>query len=147
MLFPFVLVCLLFQKRPDPQGIGSSVYEDRNQFASLRYYFARQWNPPSFLMPSAVLAMFGVFVISSSQIPGRGKVPEILCGYTGTANFVVAAIMEAAVCQYFGPGSFSAKYGVHVIHVNPPISRKMVSINIILINLTRKAHVPPKENL
>ena len=56
--------------------------------------------------------------------------------------FSLAAIMEAVVCQYFGAGSFSGKYGAHVTLVNPPISRKLVSVNIILINLTQKANVP-----
>ena len=95
-----------------------------------------------FLIPSAVLASFGIFWDRFGlKYPIEEKYRKRYVARQAIVYFSLAAVMEAAVCQYFGPGSFSGKYGAHVILVHPPISRKLVSVNIILINLTQKANV------
>jgi len=96
-----------------------------------------------FLIPSAVLASLRIFWGRFGlKYPDEEKYRKRYVARQALVYFSLAVVMEAAVCQYFGPGSFSGKYGAHVTLVNPPISRKLVSVNIILINLTQKANVP-----
>ena len=89
-----------------------------------------------FLLPSFLLGVYAMTKVWKGL--EEEKFRRSYIGRTSQWFFVLAAVLEAAASEYFGPGSFSAKHGAHVLQVNPPVSRKMISVNMILIFLTTK---------